>query len=114
LQSIQSAGDYVNVTDRSESALELLPEGAQMAENGSHEFVFWSNVPEGGISQGDAMKNIKNAKVGMGKALAAKWISKNKGKSIASADWLILFENYSRKMAPFDTLISALYLRLRF
>ena len=50
-----------------------------MAKNGSHEFVFWSNIPDDGITQSDAMKNIPNAKLGMGKALAAKWIEKNKG-----------------------------------
>lgn len=78
VKSIQSAGDYVTVADRVVTELELLSEGVQIAENGSHEFVFWSNVPEGGISQPDAMKAIPNAKIGMGKALAVKWVSKNK------------------------------------
>jgi len=55
----------------------LLGEGLEIAKNGSHEFVFWKNVPEEGIGQADAMK-LPNAKIGMGKALAAKWIKKDK------------------------------------
>ena len=79
VKSLQSLGDYITVADRVESTLELLPEGVDFAKNGSAEFVFWTNVPEDGISQPDAMKAIPNAKVGMGKALAAKWVSKDKG-----------------------------------
>ena len=78
MKSIQAAGDYVSVADRVKVDVTLKPEGEGIAKNGSHEFVFWSNVPEEGITQGDAMKSIPNAKLGMGKALAAKWISKNK------------------------------------
>jgi len=78
VKSLQSLGDYITVADRVESTLELLPEGVDFAKNGSAEFVFWTNVPEDGISQPDAMKAIPNAKVGMGKALAAKWVSKDK------------------------------------
>ena len=74
------------MADRVVTELELLSEGVQIAENGSHEFVFWSNVPEGGISQPDAMKAIPNAKIGMGKALAVKWVSKNKGNSSCVSD----------------------------
>ena len=52
VKSLLAAGDYIQTTDRSESTLELLPEGVEMAKNGSHEFVFWSNLPaEGGLTQ---------------------------------------------------------------
>jgi len=78
MKSIQAAGDYVSVADRVKVDVMLKPEGEGIAKNGSHEFVFWANVPEEGITQADAMKSIPNAKLGMGKALAAKWISKNK------------------------------------
>lgn len=78
VKSLQALGDYVSATDRVEISNELLAEGIEMAKNGSHEFVFWSNIPDDGITQSDAMKNIPNAKLGMGKALAAKWIEKNK------------------------------------
>jgi len=77
VKSLLAAGDYITTTDRSESTLELLPEGIEMARDGSHEFVFWTNLGADGMTQGDAMK-LPNAKIGMGKALAAKWIKKDK------------------------------------
>ena len=77
IKSISAAGDYITTSDRTETHLELLGEGLEIAQNGSHEFVFWKNVPEEGIGQADAMK-LPNAKIGMGKALAAKWIKKDK------------------------------------
>ena len=77
IKSISAAGDYITTVERPEVNLELVPEGLQIAANGSHEFVFWSHIPDDGIAQGDAMK-IPNAKIGMGKALAAKWIKKEK------------------------------------
>ena len=77
IKSISAAGDYITTSDRTETHLELLGEGLEIAKNGSHEFVFWKNVPEEGIGQADAMK-LPNAKIGMGKALAAKWIKKDK------------------------------------
>ena len=52
VKSLLAAGDYIKTTDRSESTLELLKEGIEMAQNGSHEFVFWSNLPaEEGVTQ---------------------------------------------------------------
>ena len=80
IKSLQSIS-YVSAADRVETALELTPEGATFGENGSAEYIFWQSVPDDGISQADAQKHIPNAKIGMGKALAAKWIMKNKGKN---------------------------------
>lgn len=77
VKSLLAAGDYITTTDRSESTLELLPEGVDMARDGSHEFVFWTNLGVDGMSQADAMK-LPNAKIGMGKALVAKWVKKDK------------------------------------
>jgi len=77
IKSLQSIA-YVSAADRVETALELTPEGANFGENGSAEYIFWQSVPDDGISQADAQKHIPNAKIGMGKALAAKWIMKNK------------------------------------
>ena len=109
MKSIQAAGDYISASDRVKVDVTLKPEGEGIAKNGSHEFVFWSNVPEEGITQGDAMKNIPNAKLGMGKALAAKWISKNKedGKiyrAVKVSNLLTFHRLFVNKETPEDTI----------
>ncbi|XP_030031295.2 phenylalanine--tRNA ligase alpha subunit [Manduca sexta] len=53
---------------------ELTEEGLHVADNGSHEAVIYSSIPDGGMAQAEIMKTVPNAKVGFSKAMSAGWI----------------------------------------
>ncbi|KAF5402802.1 Phenylalanine--tRNA ligase alpha subunit A, partial [Paragonimus heterotremus] len=57
-----------------EIVYELTNEGQDVAKNGSHEFRVYSAVPACGISQNILMDELPNAKIGLSKALAARWL----------------------------------------
>lgn len=60
----------------------LTAEGSSIAQSGSHEFLVWSALPPVAAESGLTAKEIEEkvgkdvAKVGQGKAMKNKWISK--------------------------------------
>eukprot|EP01134_Creolimax_fragrantissima_P007656 CFRG7656T1 len=67
-----------SMTQRTE--IRLTDEGTLMADNGSHEAVVFNCIPSGdsGIKQADLLAMSVHHKIGINKALAAKWISMDK------------------------------------
>ncbi|CAL8084136.1 unnamed protein product [Calicophoron daubneyi] len=78
IKSLQSLGEIILCQQVTESAYELTEEGKQIVENGSHEYRVYCSVPQEGISQKELMEKVPNAKIGLSKALAAKWVSLSK------------------------------------
>ena len=73
-----ASGSFIVTSDLSRTAIQLTKEGQQAAELGSPEARVWALVPAaGGILQDDltAAAGADLAKVGMAKAVQAKWLS---------------------------------------
>lgn len=78
LKSLQSLGDVISCDQISEAFYELTDEGRQVLADGSHEFRVYSLVTEAGIAQKDLLNQFPNAKIGLSKALASKWVTLKK------------------------------------
>ncbi|VDP93199.1 unnamed protein product [Echinostoma caproni] len=78
LKSLQSLGDIITCEQISETFYELTNEGKQVLADGSHEFRVYSLVSDTGISQRELLGTFPNAKIGLNKALAAKWVTMKK------------------------------------
>ncbi|TPP45100.1 Phenylalanyl-tRNA synthetase alpha subunit [Fasciola gigantica] len=74
LKSLQSLGDVISCDQISETFYELTDEGREVLTEGSHEFRVYSLIPETGITQKELVNQFSNAKIGLNKALAAKWV----------------------------------------
>ncbi|KAF6779555.1 hypothetical protein AHF37_00854 [Paragonimus kellicotti] len=74
IKSLQSMGEVISCEQVTETVFELTSEGQDVAKNGSHEFRVYSAVPSCGISQNMLMDKLPNAKIGLSKALAARWL----------------------------------------
>ncbi|KAM3185733.1 hypothetical protein ACTXT7_005794 [Hymenolepis weldensis] len=81
IKSLQQMDGMISAEQVSQTEFALTEEGKYVQEHGSHEFVVYCSVPDEGISMPDLMKTSKYAKVGLSKALAAKWISVTKNES---------------------------------
>ncbi|VDM35310.1 unnamed protein product [Hydatigera taeniaeformis] len=75
IKSLQQADGLVKVEPIVETSFALTDEGEYILKHGSHEFVIYSAIPDAGIPMSDLMEISKYAKLGVSKALAAKWIS---------------------------------------
>ncbi len=107
VKSLQSLDGMVEVEDRASKSWELTAEGNEVAERGSHEFLAFSAVPEGGQGQPELMKKVNKVRsllvndeicccsvsiiaavfsfqVGFSKAMSAGWIAidKSSGKPV--------------------------------
>ncbi|KAA3676227.1 phenylalanyl-tRNA synthetase alpha chain, partial [Paragonimus westermani] len=74
IKSLQSMGEVINCEQVTETVYELTNEGQDVAKNGSHEFRVYSAVPACGVSQNSLLDEFPNAKIGLSKALAARWL----------------------------------------
>jgi len=86
VKSLEALGDVIKTEQTTSKLWELSEEGDAIARSGSHEAAVYNAVPpEGGISQPDLMKAVgaAKAKVGLGKAMAAGWISSSKENGVA-------------------------------
>jgi len=87
VKSLEALGDVIRTEQTTSKQWELTEEGKNIAETGSHEAMVFNAVPAGadGISQPDLIKAVGAAtgKVGLGKAMAAGWISSSKENGVA-------------------------------
>ena len=79
MKSIECHGSIINSEPSLVVSWELTKEGNEIAENGSHEYRVFQTVPESGIAQTQVLSSFANAKIGISKALAQKWIRLEKG-----------------------------------
>ncbi|CAJ0574510.1 unnamed protein product, partial [Mesorhabditis spiculigera] len=77
VKSLIAQDGLVTVSETSEKRTELTNEGQEMATNGSHEYNVFVAIGDEGLPQGELMK-LPIGKVGMAKAIAAKWIATEK------------------------------------
>lgn len=89
VKSLQSLGDMIEADQVETKRFELSGEGKQIVASGSHEYVVWNAIPDGGIPQPDLMKSLPNAnvaKLGFSKAMSNKWIAidKSSGKPVVT------------------------------
>ncbi|VDD81059.1 unnamed protein product [Mesocestoides corti] len=78
IKSLEQSDGLVKAEPVVQTHFTLTDEGKYVLEHGSHEFVVYAAVPDEGIPMPELMKVSKYAKVGVSKALAAKWISVSK------------------------------------
>eukprot|EP00127_Corallochytrium_limacisporum_P003650 Clim_evm38s151 gene=Clim_evmTU38s151 len=79
LKSLENAFEGLVLSDtKKETRWTLTAEGQQIAAEGSHEKRVWDAVGAAGMAQSDLMKLGPWAKVGMAKAMQAKWVSIDK------------------------------------
>nr|XP_032821897.1 phenylalanine--tRNA ligase alpha subunit [Petromyzon marinus] len=77
VKSLQSQGDVIQVENRSATKWELMEEGREVVEHGSHEARVFHAVPPEGILQSELVK-LPNGKVGFSKAMSSKWLRMDK------------------------------------
>ncbi|KAI3360174.1 hypothetical protein L3Q82_014496 [Scortum barcoo] len=77
VKSLQALGDVISAELRSSKHWELTGEGAEIAEQGSHEARVFSSVPPEGLPQSELMK-LSFGKIGFSKAMSNKWIRVDK------------------------------------
>ncbi|KAG7459341.1 hypothetical protein MATL_G00209600 [Megalops atlanticus] len=77
VKSLQALGDVISAEQRSSKRWELTAEGAEIAEQGSHEAQVFNAIPEEGLPQSELMK-LSSGKVGFSKAMSNKWIRLDK------------------------------------
>ncbi|RWS10180.1 phenylalanine--tRNA ligase alpha subunit-like protein [Dinothrombium tinctorium] len=81
LKSIQSLGDVIACNQISSKSWQLTKEGTEVEQNGSHEALVFSQIPEEGIEQKALMSSLGNqqiAKLGFSKAMSNGWIQLDK------------------------------------
>ncbi|XP_036407968.1 phenylalanine--tRNA ligase alpha subunit [Megalops cyprinoides] len=77
VKSLQALGDVISAEQCSSKRWELTAEGAEIAEQGSHEAQVFNAIPEEGLPQSELMK-LPSGKVGFSKAMSNKWIRLDK------------------------------------
>uniref|UniRef100_A0A3Q3M357 phenylalanine--tRNA ligase n=1 Tax=Mastacembelus armatus TaxID=205130 RepID=A0A3Q3M357_9TELE len=77
VKSLQALGDVISAELRSSKHWALTEEGAEIAEQGSHEARVFRSVPSEGLAQAELMK-LSFGKIGFSKAMSNKWIRLDK------------------------------------
>ncbi|KAL3315964.1 hypothetical protein Ciccas_005391 [Cichlidogyrus casuarinus] len=79
LKSLDSHQNLIKLEQRQEAEFQLSAEGEHILQHGSHEYVIFNAIPAEGKVPSDSLNSISQySKVGLSKALAAKWITLEK------------------------------------